>query len=478
MFVGLTSGQRSVYNSHLTKQCKIEAATETNYNTQDEQNNNICWIAEVKGNVVKTDSLMSNNNNGDHKDSLTCSGSSNTTETWSNGSRDGLTPRNSSMMLASSPAGVFKPPMTITDHRLLQSGIQYSPGPMSPYAGYGSYYSQFNYPPRNYPQIESYSAVLQSMGSHAAQTQLPCNTFQSQYSLLGQHQRSMSVSSPGQHGPPRRSPGDTADRGMDSNIPHSYVKEERTHSLSSVEISSSKTVSFKDPPRRDLMNSKDYKVPSGKEGSLKHRILTRPSDSTPESSVLDVHYGEPSAKRMRYNPSPEESTNLHYPPHFMKGSIIQLTNGELKRVEDLETKDFVHSAEISNDLKIDSSSVVRIDENIERGTAVLGFVVGEHKVQVTVEATLEHPFFVFNQGWSSCDPQRTLQRYGLNCHKLSVNDVCISLTHKEVTARAAELVQQQQKLGDNPAYGDTVSGSKSGILTQGSDRSDWSSLKK
>lgn len=99
-------------------------------------------------------------------------------------------------------------------------------------------------------------------------------------------------------------------------------------------------------------------------------------------------------------------------------------------------------------------------------------------LQVTVEATLEHPFFVFNQGWSSCDPQRTLQRYGLNCHKLSVNDVCISLTHKEVTARAAELVQQQQKLGDNPAYGDTVSGSKSGILTQGSDRSDWSSLKK
>jgi hypothetical protein len=69
----------------------------------------------------------------------------------------------------------------------------------------------------------------------------------------------------------------------------------------------------------------------------------------------------------------------------MKGSIIQLTNGELKRVEDLETKDFVHSAEISNDLKIDSSSVVRIDENNERGTAVLGFVVGEHKVQVRLE---------------------------------------------------------------------------------------------
>lgn len=64
--------------------------------------------------------------------------------------------------------------------------------------------------------------------------------------------------------------------------------------------------------------------------------------------------------------------------------------------------------------------------------------------QVTVEATLEHPFFVFGQGWSSCDPQRTQQRYDLQCQKLSVGDVCISLTHKDVTARAAEISQQQQ----------------------------------
>jgi hypothetical protein len=72
-----------------------------------------------------------------------------------------------------------------------------------------------------------------------------------------------------------------------------------------VEVSNTKTVSFKDPPpRRENVSSKDlnYKVPSGKEGSLKHRILTRPSDSTPESSVVDVHYGEPSAKRTRYDP--------------------------------------------------------------------------------------------------------------------------------------------------------------------------------
>ncbi len=56
-----------------------------------------------------------------------------------------------------------------------------------------------------------------------------------------------------------------------------------------------------------------------------------------------------------------------------------------------------------------------------------------------MEATLEHPFFVFGQGWSSCSPERTSQRFGLSCHRLSVGDVCISLTHKDVNSRVAEL---------------------------------------
>ena len=58
---------------------------------------------------------------------------------------------------------------------------------------------------------------------------------------------------------------------------------------------------------------------------------------------------------------------------------------------------------------------------------------------MTVEATLEHPFFVFGQGWSSCQPSRTASRFGLTCHRLIVGDVCISLTHKDVTSRVAEL---------------------------------------
>lgn len=60
---------------------------------------------------------------------------------------------------------------------------------------------------------------------------------------------------------------------------------------------------------------------------------------------------------------------------------------------------------------------------------------------------MEHPFFVFGQGWSACEPERTRHRYSLECHKLTVGDVCVSLTHKEAAAKAAELskIQLQQQ---------------------------------
>ncbi|EEC01063.1 hypothetical protein IscW_ISCW000694 [Ixodes scapularis] len=62
---------------------------------------------------------------------------------------------------------------------------------------------------------------------------------------------------------------------------------------------------------------------------------------------------------------------------------------------------------------------------------------------VTVEAPVEHPFFVFNRGWSSCNPERSLQRYRLQCQRLSVGDVCISLTH-----RAAKSLDAPPSRGD------------------------------
>lgn len=124
-------------------------------------------------------------------------------------------------------------------------------------------------------------------------------------------------------------------------------------------------------------------------------------------------------------PAPSSSN----PSHFMKGAIIQLATGELKRVEDLQTHDFVRSAEVSGGLKIDSSMVVDVRASQQRpGLVSLQFTVGEQQSKVTIDVPPEHPFFVFGQGWSSCSPERTAQLYGLACHHLQVGDVCVSIT--------------------------------------------------
>ncbi|XP_055504968.1 LOW QUALITY PROTEIN: ataxin-1-like [Leucoraja erinacea] len=124
----------------------------------------------------------------------------------------------------------------------------------------------------------------------------------------------------------------------------------------------------------------------------------------------------------------QQSPTTHIPSHFMKGAIIQLANGELKRVEDLQAQDFVHSAEISTGLKIDSSTLIDVEESQRAGYVILHFSVGEHKAKVSVEVPPEHPFFVFGQGWSSCNPDRTAHLFGLSCQRLTVGNICISLS--------------------------------------------------
>lgn len=110
-------------------------------------------------------------------------------------------------------------------------------------------------------------------------------------------------------------------------------------------------------------------------------------------------------------------------------------------MENLSVDDFRKCADLSNNLEIDSSKIVKIEpldhsENDE-GVVQLGFLVGKQQLQISTNANVEHPFFVYGKGWSSCHPKLTLHRYSLECQQLTVGDVCISLTHKKDNQRNA-----------------------------------------
>uniref|UniRef100_A0A4W5K231 Ataxin 1a n=1 Tax=Hucho hucho TaxID=62062 RepID=A0A4W5K231_9TELE len=171
--------------------------------------------------------------------------------------------------------------------------------------------------------------------------------------------------------------------------------------------------------------------PAGAGGSVVQAQLHLPVVPTPEAP---------------YSATSSVPSGSSLPAYFIKGSIIQLADGELKHVEDLKTDDFIQSAEISSELKIDSSTVERIDDSHTPNFAIVQFSVGEHRAQVSVEVLVEYPFFVFGQGWSSCCPDRTTQLLELPCTKLSVGDVCISLTLKNLRNGSLKNTQQAMEI--------------------------------
>jgi Ataxin-1 and HBP1 module (AXH) len=57
---------------------------------------------------------------------------------------------------------------------------------------------------------------------------------------------------------------------------------------------------------------------------------------------------------------------------------------------------------------------------------------------------LEHPFFVYGQGWASCNPEGSQQLFGLKCQRLQVGDICISLKPREHKTHQQAKHQQMQ----------------------------------
>lgn len=74
---------------------------------------------------------------------------------------------------------------------------------------------------------------------------------------------------------------------------------------------------------------------------------------------------------------------------------------------------------------------------------------------MSVEPSVDHPFFVLNCGWSSCNPQKTYDKYGLTVRQLQVGDLCVSLT-KTVSKQKTKKQQQPKKLPPETTVPDTA----------------------
>ncbi|XP_064081456.1 uncharacterized protein LOC135198027 [Macrobrachium nipponense] len=126
----------------------------------------------------------------------------------------------------------------------------------------------------------------------------------------------------------------------------------------------------------------------------------------------------------------ENRPSSPYHAHFARGALVTVGTS-VRRVEDLETRDFLEAAREAEDLKLDPSTVAAIISTPSNPTSsTITFIFPSRNTQVSVEASLDHPFFVFHCGWSSCSPELTEKKYDLKVRKLQVGDVCVSLTKK------------------------------------------------
>ncbi|CAD5125534.1 DgyrCDS13740 [Dimorphilus gyrociliatus] len=76
----------------------------------------------------------------------------------------------------------------------------------------------------------------------------------------------------------------------------------------------------------------------------------------------------------------DDSTDL-YPAHFRKGSIIELADGSLTRVEDLREEDLRKSAELSNEFHLDTSTLLKIERVHQSNVIQLVFGVGKSMIE-------------------------------------------------------------------------------------------------
>lgn len=143
--------------------------------------------------------------------------------------------------------------------------------------------------------------------------------------------------------------------------------------------------------------------------------------------------------------------------NFIRGSLIELSNGTLRKVEELRTEDFVMSAEKSESLQIEDSTVVKIHQPSNNSNCVIitfSYENNKSKVSITIllmektamnetfifclsqqvdiETRVEHPFFVYGQGWKSFNPQESFKSLKLECQRLQVGDICLSLKPRKL----------------------------------------------
>merc|ERR1719415_293512 len=88
---------------------------------------------------------------------------------------------------------------------------------------------------------------------------------------------------------------------------------------------------------------------------ISHIIITSKTSSKFQMSSATSHEKQKDKNRLH---AAHKIESLQQP--FKKGSVIQLGNGQMKKVEELSTEDFVKSASVTSEFSLEHSKLTRL----------------------------------------------------------------------------------------------------------------------
>ncbi|KAF6041287.1 HBP1 [Bugula neritina] len=123
---------------------------------------------------------------------------------------------------------------------------------------------------------------------------------------------------------------------------------------------------------------------------------------------------------------------------FAEGTNVRIENGVIsdwKRVEDRFEEKYLDESYAPHGLRlsrfISKEPVLHLAFSPVQSDGLEG--EDEETSTLFAQCQLDHPFFVKDKGWCSCNPSLTLEHYGLQCSTLDINDVCLPPHHPDAS---------------------------------------------
>lgn len=150
-------------------------------------------------------------------------------------------------------------------------------------------------------------------------------------------------------------------------------------------------------------------------------------DSSVVRDFLEV--GSPSSTSPASMTSSLLDGGLSQPPHsFAMSGIIRISQGSTSSCPQTPSPNSLNPNQYAG------------SQTSQPQTVLIKFFLESSRTIVFIEVPIEHPFFVFHRGWSSWNPQRTYDKFGLKCRKLKIGDTCISLIKRRKPSKAQKII--------------------------------------